>query len=82
MSKSTMYQLARAHTSVFNENIKMLSLFKYRVKSNTDKSKSYTVQKDPSNNKWICDCPGFHFNQHCSHITTLRIYRRSQPKNE
>ena len=75
--KSSIYQLGMAHKSIFEGFIKMITIFKYKVRSNTDKRRVYTVQKDPSTNKWICNCKGFGFNGHCSHITTLTVFQRT-----
>jgi len=73
--QSSIYQLARAHESNFKNKIKFLKNGIIRIKSNTDPSKVYTIKDN------ACSCPGFAFNHHCSHITALRVYRRSQPKN-
>lgn len=75
MAKSTIYQLGRAHEKVFRDGVMEVQEGVYHVKSATLKDQVYLVIK--GQNGLECNCEGFKFRSHCSHITSIRIYRRN-----
>lgn len=75
--KSSNYQLGRAHELVFKNAVTYNSLRrKYKVKSSTQKGKSYLVIKKGKNLE--CECLGWSFNGQCSHTVAVRVFQRSK----
>jgi len=78
--KSTIYQLARGHELVFKNGV----LFnekenKYHVRSSR-KNHFYIIEYQEKFKDLKCECLGFKYNDHCSHLTAIRIYRRTEKK--
>ena len=80
MVKSSFYQLAIGHKNIFYGSIKKINEDHYEVPSSTQENKTYQVIRKDKKSSFVCQCPGFNFNGHCSHITTLRIYLRTEKK--
>jgi len=70
MSKSTTYQLGKAHENIYKNGIEQKDGF-FKVRSTTDRRKKYTTTLNS------CTCLGFHFRNHCSHVTVLRVMSRT-----
>ena len=73
--KSTYYQLARGHEKIFVDGVKQVNEGIYHVQSATNKDQIYLVVK--VSRGYECNCEGFKFRNHCSHITSVRLYRRN-----
>lgn len=77
--KSSNYQLGRAHELVFKNKVLYDSTSKiYKVKSSTQKGKSYLVIKKGRNLE--CECLGWSFNGLCSHTVAVGVFQRSKSK--
>lgn len=78
--KSTYYQLAQAHKKIFMDGVLEVQEGIYHVQSATNKDQVYLVVKVPKG--YECSCDGFKYRGHCSHITSIRLYRRNYPLKE
>jgi len=78
--KSTNYQLARGHTIVFQNGVGFDEKEnEYHVKSSR-KNHFYIIPYQKVLLDMKCECLGFKYNAHCSHLTAIRIYRRTEKK--
>ena len=73
--KSTYYQLARGHEKIFLDGVKEVNEGIYHVQSATNPEEYYIVSKGQKG--YLCNCKGFEYRNHCSHITSIRIFRRN-----
>ena len=71
MSKSTIYQLGKAHQNIFQNGIEQKKDNIFKVRSTTDRRRKYDTTRKS------CTCIGFSFRGHCSHITALRVLSRA-----
>jgi len=72
-TKSTNYQLGKAHQNIFQEGIEKRDVF-FKVRSTTDKRRKYDTTRKS------CTCVGFAYRGHCSHITAIRVLSRGSKK--
>lgn len=71
MTTSTNFQLGKAHQNIFQEGLRKITSKSFKVRSTTDKRKWYTTTQKS------CNCLGFAYRGHCSHITMLRVMSRN-----
>lgn len=58
---------------------------KYRVTSETDKSKKYIVEHWPQADKWMCECPAYSFAKagaDCKHIKKVKVYLKKKGESK
>jgi len=75
-TRSTIYQLGKAHQNIFQNGIEEKQDNFFRIRSTTDRRRKYITTRKS------CTCVGFSYRGHCSHITAIRVLSRATELNE